>query len=89
MWVRLYGQTCLTSPVFFFSLTVPSLCFHCGTFLFVFRVFLFVCHAVLSVPYSHVDTSLEKADLLVLVYVMFVFVTFTYCVLGQVWYLKV
>ena len=32
---------------------------------------LFACHAVFSVPCSHVDTCRERADLLALLYVMF------------------
>ena len=48
-----------------------------------------VCYAVLSVPCSLVVIDWERADLLALLYVMFscVFVTFTYGILGQVWYL--
>ena len=55
--------------------------------LFVFHV----CYAVLSVPCSLVVTCLERANLLVLLYVMFscVYVTFSYGVLGQEWYLIV
>ena len=50
-----------------------------------------LCHTVLSVSCSHVVTCWERADLLVLFYVMFscVFVTFPYGVLGQVLYLIV
>ena len=53
--------------------------------------FMFVCHAVLSVPCSHLVTCWERADLLALLYVMFScdFVTFPYGVLGQVRYLIV
>ena len=55
--------------------------------LFVFHVH----YAVLSVPCSLMVTCLERANLLVLLYVMFscVFVTFSYGVLGQEWYLIV
>ena len=53
-----------------------------------FVCFVFVCHTVLSVPCNLVVTCWERADLLVLLYVMFscIFVTFRYGVLGQVWY---
>ena len=53
--------------------------------------FVFVCHTVLSVPCSLVDTCWERADLLTLLYVVFycVFVTFPYGDLGMVWYLIV
>ena len=49
------------------------------------------CHAVLSVPCSLVVTCWEMANLLALLHVMFtcVFVTYSYVVLGQVWYLIV
>ena len=53
--------------------------FFCGSFLlFMFRVCL--CHPVLSVPCSLVVTCWERADLLVLMHVMFswVFNTFPY-----------
>ena len=47
-------------------------------------------YAVLSVPSSLVVTCWERADLLALLCVIFfVFVTFQYSVLGQVWYLIV
>ena len=53
-----------------------------------FRLFVFhVCHAFLSVPCSLVVSCWERADLLTLLYVMFFSVTFSYGVLGQVWYL--
>ena len=47
-----------------------------------------VCHAFLSVHCSLVVTCWERANLLVLLYVMFscIFVTFPCGVLGQVWY---
>ena len=50
-----------------------------------------VRHTVLSVHCSLVVTCWERANLLVLLYVMFscVFVTFLCGVLGQVWYLVV
>ena len=62
----------------------------CGSFLsFVFRV----CHCltVLYVPCSLVVTCWERIDLLALLCEMFscVFVTFSYGVWGQVWYLIV
>ena len=52
---------------------------------------LHVCPAVLSVPCSLVVTCWERAYLLALLYVMFScdFVTFTYGVLVQMWYLIV
>ena len=54
-----------------------------------FRVCL--CYTVLSVPCSLVITCWERADLLAHLCVMFscVFVTFQYCVPGQVYYLDV
>ena len=57
--------------------------------LFLFHVCLY--YAALSVPYSLVITSWERADLLALLCVMFscVLVTFPYGVLGQMWYLIV
>ena len=57
-----------------------------------FLLFVFhVCHAVLSVPCSLVVTCWVRTDLLALLCVVFsgVFVTFSYGVLGQVWYLTV
>ena len=53
--------------------------------LVVFRICL--CHTVLSVSCSLVVTCWERADLLALLRVMlsFIFVTFPYIVLGQVW----
>ena len=71
-------------------LTVPRRCFFCGCYLlFVFHVCL--CYTVLSVPYSLVVTCWERADLLAFLWLMCscVFVTFSYGVLGQVWYLIV
>ena len=58
---------------------------------FCYVCFVFVCQAVLSVPYSLVVTCWERADILVLLYVMFscVFDTFSYGILGQVGYLIV
>ena len=52
-------------------------------------VVVFAINIVLSVSCSLVITCLERAVLLALLYVMFscVFVTFAYCVLGQVSYL--
>ena len=55
-----------------------------------FFIFVFcLCHTVLSVSCSLVVTCWEMADLLAPLYVMFyyVYVTFPYGVLGQVWYL--
>ena len=51
----------------------------------------FFCHAVFSVHCSLVVTWWERADLLVLLYVMFscFFVTFPCSVLGQMWFLIV
>ena len=50
-----------------------------------------LCHTAMSVSCSLKATCWEMADLLALLYVMFscVFVTFSYSVLGQVWYLIV
>ena len=58
---------------------------------FCYLFFVFVCHYVMSAPYSLVVTCKERADLLALSYVAFSrgFITFTHCVLGQVWYLTV
>ena len=59
--------------------------------LFCYLCFMFACNTVLFVPCSLVVTCWERADLLVLLYVLFscVFVTFPYSILGQVWYLIV
>ena len=56
-----------------------------------FLLFVFVYYTVLPVPCSLMVTCWESADLLALLYVMFswVFVTFQYGVLGQVWCLIV
>ena len=53
--------------------------------------FVFVCHAVLSVFCSRVVTCWERADLLILLYVILscVFVAFPYIILCQVWNLIV
>ena len=50
-----------------------------------------VCHAILSVSYSIVFTSWERAGFLALLLVSFscVFVTYPFGVLNQVWYLIV
>ena len=68
----------------FMYMTVPKRCFFFGSLL----VFLFhVCHAFLSVHYSIVVICWERADLLDLLYVMFLvrfFFTFLCGVLGQV-----
>ena len=50
-----------------------------------------VCHVFLFMHCSLVVTNWERADLLVLLYVMFycVLVTFSYGILGQVWCLIV
>ena len=50
-----------------------------------------VCHVILSIHYSLVVASWERANLLALLYMMFscVYVTFPCRVLGQVWYLIV
>ena len=69
---------------------ILKICIFCGSFLlFVFRVCL--CYTFVSVPCSFVITCWERADLLALLCVMFlcVFVTFSYGVPGQVWYLIV
>ena len=57
--------------------------------LFMFRVCL--CYVFLSVPGSLEISCWERADLLALLCLVFScgFVTFTYGVLGQVWYLIV
>ena len=87
--VGTYRQTCLNPPVIFL-LTVPRQCFFCGSF-FLFVILVCLYHTVLSVPYSLVVTCWERADLLVLLCMMFscVFVTSPYGVLGQVRYLNV
>ena len=58
---------------------------------FYYMCFLLVCYTFLSVPCSLVVTCWERADLLVLLYVMILCVFFTcpYGVLGQVLYLIV
>ena len=69
-------------------MTIPGLCFFCGSFLlFMSRV----CHAFLYVHCRSVITCLEGTDLLALSCVMFdcVCVTSPCGVLGQVWYLIV
>ena len=74
----------------FVLLTVPRQCFFCGSFLLlIFHICLY--YAILSIPCSLAVTCWERADLLALLCVIFscVFVTFTYGVLGQVWYLIV
>ena len=50
-----------------------------------------VCHTILSIHCSPVVTCWERVDLLAFLYVMFscVFVTFSFSVLCQVWYLIV
>ena len=66
--VLLYNIASLSLPVKIFLPTVPRRCFFCGSFLlFMFRV----CHAFLSVHCSIVVTCLERANLLVLLYVIF------------------
>ena len=62
-----------------------------ASFVYYFLFFMFrVCHAFLSVHYSLVVTCWERANLLALLYVMFlVFVTFQCGALGQVLYLVV
>ena len=64
----------LDLKVYVFLLTIPWLCFFCGSFLLLmFRV----CHAILSSIYcSLVVACLERADLLALLYVVI------YCVLS-------
>ena len=62
----------------------------CFLWIFCYLCFVCVCHIVLSVPCS-LDVTWEGTDLLALLYMMFscVFVTFSFGVLGQVWYLMV
>ena len=48
-----------------------------------------VYHGFASVHCCLVATCLERADLLALVYNVCVFVTFSFGILGQVWYLIV
>ena len=59
--------------------------------LFVDLFCICLCHTAMSVSCNLVVTCCENAVFLVLLYVMFsyVFVTFPYSVLGQVWYLIV
>ena len=78
--LRLVPSNMLSPPVMFL-LTIPRRCFFCESFL-LFVLCMFVCHrpTVLSAPCSLVVTCSERADYLVLLYVMFycVFVTFPY-----------
>ena len=90
---------CLVMIVWLF-LVVPWVCLR-----FVIVVFLIIltyyfllwnifvicvsCHTVLSVPCSSVVTCRKRADLLALLYVMFLFVTFPYSVLSLVSYIIV
>ena len=63
-------------------LTIPRRSFFCGSFLlFVFHVYL--SHTLFSVPCSLVATCCERADLLVILFVMFAcaFVTLPFGVL--------
>ena len=71
----------------YFLLTVPRLCFFCGSIL----LFMFaVCHAFLSVLCSLVVACWERTGLLAILCDVFLcFVTFSCRVLGQVWYLLV
>ena len=58
--------------------------YFCGSFLL---IIFCVCHAVLYVHCSLVDTCWEKANLLALLHLMFFY---CFCgVLGQVWYMIV
>ena len=54
---------------------------------FCYLCFVRICRVILTVHCSRVVTCLERADLLALMCVMFycVFVSFSCCVLGQVW----
>ena len=63
----------------------------CDVSFFLFCTCACLCRIVLSVSFSLMVTYLERAYFLALLYVMFsyVFVTLTYSVLGQVWYLIV
>ena len=80
-----HRETCLSLPVIFL-LIVPRQCFF---YVSVFCVCL--CHTVLSVCCSLVVTCWERPEFLALLFVMFScdFVTFSFGVLGQVWYLIV
>ena len=62
-------ETGLSPPVNI-SLTVPRLCFFCGSFLLVMH-HVGVCCAVVSVPCSLVAICLEAADLLAFACVVF------------------
>ena len=67
-----YCETCVSTAVKIVLLTVPRLCFFCGSFLlFMHRA----CHAFLSVHCSLMGTCLEMANLLVCLYVKF----FVFC----------
>ena len=60
-------------------------------FLWIFFVIhVYLCYTVLSVSCSFVINCWERADLLALLCVVLtcVFVTFSYCVQGQVWYMN-
>ena len=72
-------------------MTVPRLCFFCGSFFSLFMFHDCLYYIVLSVQCSLVVNCWERADLLALLCVMFPcdFVTFPYGVLGQVWFLIV
>ena len=75
-------------------------CFFCGSFFvtkaaFLLRIFFVICvclcHAVMSASCSFVVACWESADLLAVLCMMFpcAFVTFTFGVLGHMWYLIV
>ena len=83
-----YRQTCLSLPVIFL-LTVPRLCFFCGSFLlFVFHLCLSYCRVFFMQPFGHL--LVKGWPLGSLVYDVFLSsVTFSYGVLRQVWYLIV
>ena len=80
-----YHETSLSPPVIFL-LTIPRWYFFYGSFLFC----VCLCYTVLSVSFSLVVTCCENADFLALIYlIFFIFITFPYGILGQVWYLIV
>ena len=73
-------------PFSYLLLAVPRRCF---LFYFLCFMFVFMSYAVLSTPCSLVIICWETDDLLALYRLMFscAFLTFSYSVLGQTWYL--
>ena len=67
------------------KLSVPRRCFFCGSFLLCL-CYVCICYAVLTFPFSPVFACWKRA---LVCCVILYFVTFPYCVLGQVWYLIV